>query len=142
MSAAEAILAFDDLTLGYDRRPAVHHLDGAVMRGDLLAVVGPNGAGKSTLLKGIVGVLRPLGGTIRSNGSIRSLVAYLPNRSPAVFMENITDPRLIEQIREETGAAIGGTLYSDALSPADGPAPTYLKMFRYNIETLTQALSS
>ena len=61
---------------------------------------------------------------------------------PAVFMENVTDPRLIEQIRRESGAAIGGQLYSDALSPPDGPAPTYLKMFRYNVATLTKALSS
>jgi zinc/manganese transport system substrate-binding protein len=61
---------------------------------------------------------------------------------PAVFMENITDPRLIEQIRKETGAAVGGTLYSDALSLPDGPAPSYLQMFRYNADTLTRALSS
>lgn len=61
---------------------------------------------------------------------------------PAVFMENITDARLIEQIRKETGAAVGGTLYSDALSPPDGPAASYLQMFRYNADTLTQALSS
>ena len=43
-----AALTFRDLTLGYDRHPAVHHLDGAVAPGSLLAVVGPNGAGKST----------------------------------------------------------------------------------------------
>ncbi|MCU0893243.1 MAG: metal ABC transporter substrate-binding protein [Rhodospirillales bacterium] len=61
---------------------------------------------------------------------------------PAVFMENITDPRLIEQIRKETGAAVGGTLYSDALSLPDGSAPSYLQMFRYNADTLTRALSS
>ena len=57
-------------------------------------------------------------------------------------MENITDRRLLDQIASETGAKIGGTLYSDALSPADGPAPTYLDMFRHNIETLTAALSA
>jgi zinc/manganese transport system ATP-binding protein len=56
MSAA---LQFRNLTLGYDRHPAVHHLDGAVETGALVAVVGPNGAGKSTLFKGIVGAIKP-----------------------------------------------------------------------------------
>ena len=54
-----ACLQFRDVTLGYDRHPAVHHLDGALAHGSLTAIVGPNGSGKSTLLKGIVGVLRP-----------------------------------------------------------------------------------
>jgi zinc/manganese transport system substrate-binding protein len=58
----------------------------------------------------------------------------------AVFMENLTDPRLIQQIASETGAAIGGTLYTGALSGPDGPAPTYLEMMRHNLKTLTQAL--
>ena len=61
---------------------------------------------------------------------------------PAVFMENITDHRLLDQIASETNAKIGGTLYTDALSPPDGPAGTYLDMFRNNIETLTAALAA
>ena len=61
---------------------------------------------------------------------------------PAVFMENITDHRLLDQIARETGAKIGGELYTDALSPPDGPAPTYLDMFRHNVGALTAALSS
>ena len=61
---------------------------------------------------------------------------------PAVFLENVTDSRLLDQIASETGAKIGGTLYSDALSPPDGPAGTYLDMFRNNIDTLSTALSS
>lgn len=61
---------------------------------------------------------------------------------PAVFMENITDSRLLEQIMTETGAKVGGTLFSDALSSPDGPASTYLKMMRHNITTLTAALGS
>jgi zinc/manganese transport system substrate-binding protein len=61
---------------------------------------------------------------------------------PAVFLENVTDSRLLDEIASETGAKIGGTLYSDALSPPDGPAATYLDMFRNNIDTLTAALSS
>ena len=61
---------------------------------------------------------------------------------PAVFMENISDHRLLDQIARETGAKIGGTLYTDALSPPDGRAPTYLDMFRHNVGALTAALSS
>lgn len=60
---------------------------------------------------------------------------------PAVFVENITDKRLLEQISRESGAKIGGTLYSDALSPPDGPAATYLDMFRHNVRTLAAALT-
>ncbi len=59
-----AQLQFRDVTLGYDRHPAVHHLNGEVAPGALVAVVGPNGAGKSTLFRGIVGILKPLAGTI------------------------------------------------------------------------------
>jgi zinc/manganese transport system ATP-binding protein len=71
-------LQFRDLTLGYDRHPAVHHLDGAVAAGSLTAVVGPNGAGKSTLFKGIVGALKPLAGSIERNGFGARDIAYLP----------------------------------------------------------------
>ena len=73
-----AALKFSNLTLGYDRHPAVHHLDGAIERGSLLAVVGPNGAGKSTLFKGIVGTLRPLAGRIERGGLTVRDIAYLP----------------------------------------------------------------
>ncbi len=72
-----AQLKFRDLTLGYDRHPAVHHLTGMVEEGAMLAVVGPNGAGKSTLFKGIIGLLPPLSGTIDRGVGIREM-AYLP----------------------------------------------------------------
>jgi zinc/manganese transport system substrate-binding protein len=49
---------------------------------------------------------------------------------------------LLDQISKETGAKIGGTLFSDALSPPDGPAATFLDMFRNNIEVMSRALSS
>src|SRR3954471_11171714 len=71
-------LRFRNLTLGYDRHPAVHHLDGAVRAGSLTAVVGPNGAGKSTLFKGVVGVIKPLAGRIERNGVAPQDIAYLP----------------------------------------------------------------
>jgi len=72
-----APLAFRDVTLGYDRHPAVHHLNGEVAPGTLLAVIGPNGAGKSTLFRGIVGILKPLSGTIARSVKPRD-IAYLP----------------------------------------------------------------
>jgi len=71
-------LRFRDLTLGYERHPAVHHLNGAIETGALVAVVGPNGAGKSTLFKGIVGVLKPLAGGIERGGIDPRDIAYLP----------------------------------------------------------------
>ncbi|MGO4573522.1 zinc ABC transporter ATP-binding protein AztA [Microvirga sp. 2TAF3] len=71
-------IRFDEVTLGYGRRPAVHHLDGEIAAGSLTAIVGPNGAGKSTLLKGIVGTLRPLEGRIHLDGPANAPIAYLP----------------------------------------------------------------
>jgi len=73
-----AQLQLSDLTLGYERHPAVHHLSGVVPSGALLAVVGPNGAGKSTLFKGIVGALKPLSGQVNLNGLSTRDIAYLP----------------------------------------------------------------
>jgi zinc/manganese transport system ATP-binding protein len=73
-----AQLQFRDLTLGYDRHPAVHHLNGVIPVGALMAVVGPNGAGKSTLFKGVVGALKPLAGRIERNGVAPQDIAYLP----------------------------------------------------------------
>ena len=73
-----AALQFRDLTLGYDRHPAVHHLDGVIETGALVAVVGPNGAGKSTLFKGIVGLIKPLAGRIERGDVAAQKIAYLP----------------------------------------------------------------
>jgi zinc/manganese transport system substrate-binding protein len=60
---------------------------------------------------------------------------------PAVFLENVTDPRLARNIAAESGATIGGTLYSDALSPPNGPASTYIDMMRNNVRELSAALA-
>jgi zinc/manganese transport system ATP-binding protein len=76
--SATASIRFEDVTLGYGRRPAVHHLDGEIAGGSLVAVVGPNGAGKSTLLKGIAGSLQPLAGTIERSRGNHTRLAYLP----------------------------------------------------------------
>jgi zinc/manganese transport system ATP-binding protein len=77
MSASSAV-SFENLTLGYGRHPAVHHLSGDLERGSLTAIVGPNGAGKSTLTKGIVGILKPLQGRVSVNGTDAQRIAYLP----------------------------------------------------------------
>ena len=69
---------FRDVTLGYDRHPAVHHLSGEVAPGAMLAVIGPNGAGKSTLFRGLVGILKPLAGSIELGGLDVRDIAYLP----------------------------------------------------------------
>lgn len=74
MTGAAHSIRFEDVTLGYDRHPAVHHLSGVIAPGSLTAVVGPNGAGKSTLLKGIAGALAPLDGRIETAARI----AWLP----------------------------------------------------------------
>lgn len=60
----------------------------------------------------------------------------------AIFVENISDPRLVERIAREGGARIGGTLYSDALSRSGGPAATYLQLFEHNARSLTAALQA
>jgi zinc/manganese transport system ATP-binding protein len=73
-----AQVQFSDLTLGYDRHPAVHHLSGELVRGALLAVIGPNGAGKSTLFRGVAGIVKPLAGAISLCGLDTRDIAYLP----------------------------------------------------------------
>jgi zinc/manganese transport system substrate-binding protein len=60
---------------------------------------------------------------------------------PAVFIENISDPRMMQRIADETGAKIGGTLYSDALSDDKGPAATYIDMMTHNVTELAKVLS-
>ncbi|MDR2014021.1 MAG: zinc ABC transporter substrate-binding protein [Azoarcus sp.] len=90
--------------------------------------------------------LAPVGAAGHSNPGARDvarLIEQLRNeKAHAVFIETILDPRLIERIRIESGAAMGGTLYSDALSPPDGPAPTYIAMMRHNLGTLMVALAT
>ena len=73
-----AQIKFQNVTLGYDRHPAVHHLNGEVASGALVAVIGPNGAGKSTLFRGLAGILKPLSGSIHLGGLDIRDIAYLP----------------------------------------------------------------
>ncbi len=78
---SESAVVLRDLTLTYERHPAVHHVSGALARGSLTAIVGPNGAGKSTLLKGIVGQMRPAEGVIERADLGRGGIAYLPQHA-------------------------------------------------------------
>ena len=91
-------------------------------------------------------IISPEGVSTESEASAQDVAKIIrqirAEHIPAVFIENVTDRRLLDQIARETGAKIGGTLYSDALSEPDGPAPTYLGMFRHNVGALTAALSS
>jgi len=91
-------------------------------------------------------VIAPEGVSTESEASAKDVAKIIrqirAEHIPAVFIENVTDHRLLDQIARETGAKIGGTLYTDALSPPDGPASTYLDMFRHNVGALTAALSS
>lgn len=79
-----------------------------------------------------------------SEPSARDIAALIRQirreRIPAIFVENISDPRLLEQLARETGVSIGGRLYSDALSKADGPAATYMELMDANTTALTEAL--
>ncbi len=90
--------------------------------------------------------LAPLGLSLDAEASaldVTTVIDLIRQRNiAALFVENITNPRLLERISAETDVAIGGRLYSDALSATDGPASTYLKMMKHNIESLLYAFGS
>jgi len=90
--------------------------------------------------------IAPLGVSTESEASARDIAGIITEirvrKIPAVFLENISDPRLIGRISAETGAKIGGTLYSDSLTSEKGDAPTYIDMVRHNIKALTSALAN
>lgn len=91
-------------------------------------------------------VIAPQGVSTEAEASAKDVARIIrqikAEKIPAVFVENISDKRLVQRIAKETGAKVGGSLYSDALSPAGGPAATYLDMMRSNLRELTAALSS
>jgi zinc/manganese transport system substrate-binding protein len=88
--------------------------------------------------------IAPQGVSTDSEASARDVARIITQikkqKIPAVFLENVSDPRLLKQIADETGAKVGGTLYSDALTDEKGDAPTYIDMMRHNIRTLSAAL--
>jgi zinc/manganese transport system substrate-binding protein len=93
-----------------------------------------------------VAFIAPQGVSTESEVSARDVAKIITQirkqKIPAVFLENVTDKRLLERIAQEGGARIGGTLYSDALTDEKGPAPTYLDMMRHNVKQLSTALMS
>jgi zinc/manganese transport system substrate-binding protein len=88
----------------------------------------------------------PQGVSTESEASAKDVAKIIgqikKQKIPAVFLENVSDPRLLERISKESGAKIGGTLYSDALTDEKGDAPTYIDMMKHNIRTLGAALTS
>ncbi len=88
--------------------------------------------------------LAPEGVSTESEASAADVAALIrqirEDKASAIFVENISNPRLVEQIASETGLKVGGSLYSDALSAADGPAATYIDMMRHNITTIKGAI--
>jgi zinc/manganese transport system substrate-binding protein len=93
-----------------------------------------------------IAFIAPQGVSTESEASARDIAAIITQirtgKIPAVFLENISDPRLMRRISAETGAKIGGTLYSDSLTDEKGDAPTYIDMVRHNIKALTSALAN
>jgi zinc/manganese transport system substrate-binding protein len=89
--------------------------------------------------------IAPEGVSTETEASARDVAKIIrqikAQKIPAVFLENVTDPRLARNIAAESGATIGGTLYSDALSPPNGPASTYIDMMRNNVRELSAALA-
>jgi zinc/manganese transport system substrate-binding protein len=89
--------------------------------------------------------IAPEGVSTETEASARDVAKIIrqikAKKIPAVFLENVADPRMAKRIAEESGATIGGALYSDALSPPDGPASTYVDMMHNNIKQLTAALA-
>jgi zinc/manganese transport system substrate-binding protein len=90
--------------------------------------------------------IAPLGVSTESEASARDIAGIIAQirgeKIPAVFLEKMIDPRLMQRISAETGAKVGGTLYSDSLTDEKGDAPTYIDMVRHNIRALTSALAN
>lgn len=93
-----------------------------------------------------VAFIAPQGVSTESEVSARDVAKIITQirkqKIPAVFLENVTDERLLKRIADESGARVGGTLYSDALTDGQGPAPTYIDMMQHNVKQLAEALTS
>ncbi len=93
-----------------------------------------------------INFMAPQGVSTESEASAKDVAAIITqirrDKAVAVFLENVTDPRLVRQIASETGAKVGGVLYSDALTDQSGDAPTYIDLIRHNLKQLAAALTS
>jgi|SRR5262245_12306189 len=90
--------------------------------------------------------IAPQGVSTETEASARDVARIITQirrlKIPAVFLENVSDPRLMQRLAQETGARIGGKLYSDALTSEKGDAPTYIDLMRHNVKQLVTALAS
>jgi zinc/manganese transport system substrate-binding protein len=93
-----------------------------------------------------VAFIAPQGVSTEADVSARDIARIITqirkDKITALFLENVTEPRMLQRVAQETGARIGGMLYSDALTDSKGPAPTYIDMMRHNVGQLTQALTN
>ena len=93
-----------------------------------------------------IAFVAPQGVSTEAEASARDVARIIrqvkTQKIPAVFLENVTNPRLVEQIARESGAKVGGRLYSDALSAESGPAGTYIRMMKHNISEIEKALAA
>ena len=93
-----------------------------------------------------VDFIAPQGVSTESEASAKDVAKIIgqikKQKIPAVFLENISDPRLLDRIAKESGAKVGGTVYSDALTDEKGSAPTYIDMMKHNIRAFSAALTS
>ena len=93
-----------------------------------------------------IAFVAPQGVSTEAEASARDVARIIrqvkAQKIPAVFLENVTNPRLVEQIARESGAKVGGRLYSDALSAENGPAGTYIRMMKHNISEIEKALTA
>lgn len=93
-----------------------------------------------------IAFVAPQGVSTEAEASARDVARIIrqvkAQKIPAVFLENVTNPRLVEQIARESGAKVGGRLYSDALSAESGPAGTYIRMMKHNISEIEKALTA
>ena len=133
-----ASLAFHNVTLGYGRHPAVHHLKGGFAPGSLTAVIGPNGSGKSTLLKGIMGLVQPMEGHIHLNGLAAGGIAYLPQLADIDRSFPATVQELVALGLWKTRGLFGGISRQDREGVAEALAAVGLTGFaRQTIDRLS-----